>query len=249
MALHFAREEFAERQKRACAEMAKAGLDGLLIFRQESMYYLTGYDTSGYSMFQGMYLGADGALGPLHALGRPAAGEASPRSSRTSASGPTARAPTRAAICATCSAITAAAASAWASSTTRTASPPSAARWWTPRFAGSAAPGRQRPRAPAPARQESGGAGLSCARRAARRRSAGGLATASPCPAPARRGLRRDDRRRSSAATATRRPAAGRWAAGKEALLVRYHTGHGTVAARDQVRSSSPPPTATTTRR
>src|SRR4029077_11700097 len=26
------------------------------------MYYLTGYDTSGYSMFQGMYLGADGAL-------------------------------------------------------------------------------------------------------------------------------------------------------------------------------------------
>jgi len=26
------------------------------------MYYLTGYDTSGYSMFQGMYLGADGKL-------------------------------------------------------------------------------------------------------------------------------------------------------------------------------------------
>ena len=40
--------------------MAERGLDGLLIFRQESMYYLTGYDTSGYSMFQGMYLGADG---------------------------------------------------------------------------------------------------------------------------------------------------------------------------------------------
>ena len=45
--------------------MAKAGLDGLLIFRQESMYWLTGYDTSGYSMFQGMYLGADGALALL----------------------------------------------------------------------------------------------------------------------------------------------------------------------------------------
>jgi len=42
--------------------MAQQGLDGLLIFRQESMYYLTGYDTSGYSMFQGMYLGADGQL-------------------------------------------------------------------------------------------------------------------------------------------------------------------------------------------
>ena len=65
MALHFTREEFAARQKRACQEMQKAGLYGLLIFRQESMYYLTGYDTSGYSMFQGMYLGADGALALL----------------------------------------------------------------------------------------------------------------------------------------------------------------------------------------
>ncbi len=65
MALHFTREEFADRQRRTRAEMAKAGLDGLLIFRQESMYYLTGYDTSGYSMFQGMYLGADGALALL----------------------------------------------------------------------------------------------------------------------------------------------------------------------------------------
>jgi len=65
MALHFTREEFADRQRRARAEMAKAGLDGLLIFRQESMYYLTGYDTSGYSMFQGMYLGADRALALL----------------------------------------------------------------------------------------------------------------------------------------------------------------------------------------
>lgn len=65
MALHFTREEFSARQKRACGEMVRAGLDGLLIFRQESMYYLTGYDTSGYSMFQGMYLRADGALALL----------------------------------------------------------------------------------------------------------------------------------------------------------------------------------------
>ncbi len=50
MALHFTRDEFAVRQHRACAEMAKAGLYGLLIFRQESMYWLTGYDTGGYSM-------------------------------------------------------------------------------------------------------------------------------------------------------------------------------------------------------
>ena len=65
MALHFAREEYAERRRRTCAEMQKAGLDGLLIFRQESMYWLTGYDTSGYSMFQGLYLRADGALALL----------------------------------------------------------------------------------------------------------------------------------------------------------------------------------------
>src|SRR5947209_1122577 len=62
MALHFSTQELAARRRRACRAMAARGLDGLLIFRQESMYYLTGYDTSGYSMFQGMYLGADGAL-------------------------------------------------------------------------------------------------------------------------------------------------------------------------------------------
>src|SRR5215467_606140 len=62
MALHFSRDELAERRRHAGQEMTRQGLDGLLIFRQESMYYLTGYDTSGYSMFQGMYLGADGAL-------------------------------------------------------------------------------------------------------------------------------------------------------------------------------------------
>jgi Xaa-Pro dipeptidase len=62
MALHFTKQELADRRKRACRAMAERGLDGLVLFRQESMYYLTGYDTSGYSMFQGMYLGADGAL-------------------------------------------------------------------------------------------------------------------------------------------------------------------------------------------
>src|SRR5438477_6595245 len=62
MALHFSARELADRRRRACRAMIARGLDGLLLFRQESMYYLTGYDTSGYSMFQGMYLGADGSL-------------------------------------------------------------------------------------------------------------------------------------------------------------------------------------------
>jgi Xaa-Pro dipeptidase len=65
MALHFTRDEFLARQLRARQEIAKVGLFGLLMFRQESMYYLTGYDTSGYSMFQSLYLGADGTLALL----------------------------------------------------------------------------------------------------------------------------------------------------------------------------------------
>ncbi|WP_119166934.1 M24 family metallopeptidase [Algihabitans albus] len=60
MPLHFDAEEFAERRARACQTMTKQGLDGLLIFRQESMYYLTGYDTFGYVFFQCLVLEADG---------------------------------------------------------------------------------------------------------------------------------------------------------------------------------------------
>ena len=62
MALHFTPDEFALRRGRACGELALQGLDGLLIFRQESMYYLTGYDTFGYVFFQCLYLGADGRM-------------------------------------------------------------------------------------------------------------------------------------------------------------------------------------------
>ena len=58
--LQFERSEYETRIKATCARMAELGLDGLILFRQESMYYLTGYDTSGYSMFQAGYLGADG---------------------------------------------------------------------------------------------------------------------------------------------------------------------------------------------
>src|SRR3984893_7426402 len=62
MALHFSAEEFAGRRRGAIAAMVEAKLDGLLMFRQESMYYLTGYDTFGYVFFQCLYLGADGRL-------------------------------------------------------------------------------------------------------------------------------------------------------------------------------------------
>ncbi len=62
MAIHFSREELAERQARACQGVSEAGLDGLLMFRQESMYYLTGYDTFGYVFFQCLYLGSEGRM-------------------------------------------------------------------------------------------------------------------------------------------------------------------------------------------
>src|SRR3954454_7806495 len=62
MALHFSEAELAQRRARAIELMAARGLDGLLMFRQESMYYLTGYDTFGYVFFQCLYLGADGSL-------------------------------------------------------------------------------------------------------------------------------------------------------------------------------------------
>ncbi len=62
MALHFSPEELAGRRARTVEAMAQAGLDGMLLFRQESLYYLTGYDTFGYVFFQCLYLGADGRL-------------------------------------------------------------------------------------------------------------------------------------------------------------------------------------------
>jgi Xaa-Pro dipeptidase len=62
MPLHFSEAELAGRRDRTCHLLAEAGLDGLLMFRQESMYYLTGYDTFGYCFFQCLYLGADGHL-------------------------------------------------------------------------------------------------------------------------------------------------------------------------------------------
>jgi Xaa-Pro dipeptidase len=62
MSLHFTREEFAARQERALAEMRRRGLSALLMFRQESMYYLTGYDTFGYVFFQCLVLRDDGRL-------------------------------------------------------------------------------------------------------------------------------------------------------------------------------------------
>lgn len=65
MALHFERAEYGRRIAAAVKAMQRDGLDGLLMFQQESMYYLTGYDTFGFCFFQCLYLGADGKLALL----------------------------------------------------------------------------------------------------------------------------------------------------------------------------------------
>ena len=51
MAIHFTKEEFAKRKSAVIKKLQEENLDGLLMFRQESMYWLTGYDTFGYVFF------------------------------------------------------------------------------------------------------------------------------------------------------------------------------------------------------
>ena len=62
MALHFERSEYADRLTRLTEKMRADKLDALLIFAQESMYWLTGYDTFGYCFFQTLIVKADGAM-------------------------------------------------------------------------------------------------------------------------------------------------------------------------------------------
>ena len=63
--LRFEEAEYQARIDRAVAQLSARGLTGILLFNQESMYYLTGYDTMGYITFQCLYLGADGRLSLL----------------------------------------------------------------------------------------------------------------------------------------------------------------------------------------
>ena len=68
MALHFERDEFAARIARACNTLRREKLAALIIFAQESHYWLTGFDTSGFVFFQCAVLTAD--EGPIVLLTR-----------------------------------------------------------------------------------------------------------------------------------------------------------------------------------
>src|SRR5258708_16489722 len=59
MALHFERSEFAARLAKARAALKEQDLAALIVFAQESHYYLTGFDTSGFVFFQCAVVPAD----------------------------------------------------------------------------------------------------------------------------------------------------------------------------------------------
>ena len=55
--LHFSDDEFARRRSALGHELERRKLDGMLLFSQESLYWLTGYDTFGFSLFQCLVVG------------------------------------------------------------------------------------------------------------------------------------------------------------------------------------------------
>ena len=60
MALHFTEQEFELRETKVIQSMKEKNIDALLLFRQESMYWMTGYDTFGYVFFQCLVLTSEG---------------------------------------------------------------------------------------------------------------------------------------------------------------------------------------------
>jgi len=62
MSVHFTQLEFDKRRKKVLEKMDRENLDALLMFKQESMYWLTGYDTFGFVYFQCLILTNKGNL-------------------------------------------------------------------------------------------------------------------------------------------------------------------------------------------
>ena len=62
MGLHFSTEEFKSRKNKVITKLKEEKIDALVMFRQESMYWLTGYDTFGYVFFQSLILDQKGNL-------------------------------------------------------------------------------------------------------------------------------------------------------------------------------------------
>lgn len=62
MAIHFTIEELQQRREQTCLELERRGLHALLCFKQETDFYLTGFDTFGYCFFQCLVLTSEGQI-------------------------------------------------------------------------------------------------------------------------------------------------------------------------------------------
>ncbi len=62
MTQHFDTAEYEQRKTRATNAINDQGLDALLMFAPESHYWICGYDTFGFAMFQCLVLTAAGDL-------------------------------------------------------------------------------------------------------------------------------------------------------------------------------------------
>jgi len=62
VAVHFSSQEFKTRKQKVLNAMNEENIDALLMFKQESMYWLTGYDTFGYVFFQCLVLDKSGNI-------------------------------------------------------------------------------------------------------------------------------------------------------------------------------------------
>ena len=60
--LHFTRDEFAGRLTQMTEKMRERNLDAMLLFAQESMFWLTGYDTFGFCFFQSLVVKSNGEM-------------------------------------------------------------------------------------------------------------------------------------------------------------------------------------------
>lgn len=62
MTMHFDAPEYAARKARATSAINAEGFEALLMFAPESQYWICGYDTFGFALFQCLVLTAKGDL-------------------------------------------------------------------------------------------------------------------------------------------------------------------------------------------
>ena len=76
--LPFDADEYRERQKKAREKMKNQGIDVMILFAQESMYYLFGYDGGGFVFFQAVVMNVDASAQTALLCRMPDVAQASP---------------------------------------------------------------------------------------------------------------------------------------------------------------------------